>query len=321
MTESQYISAHPEIAGVHCITATPVAADPQAWPRPFVGIVASMHGNEACGLEAMHRLEERASREEFSIEDGTLFLIHGNLDASEQGRRHTEGGTDLNRLFNFGFVDDLPEHRWSSEHHRALALRPLLESLDVALDLHSTSAPTPPFGIVSHIKSSRPLARKLGLPYLTHGWEGPGLLGDLVMMQMLSCRDKPSIAVECGQHDDPRSIERARETIERFLVACAMLLSEAASTPREPALELVIVDAIKKPSPGFGFAGRLIGLQQVAAGALVGCDENLEIRSTRNCFVIMPNASVEVGSDMLYLAHQIDPTRDFDAGQGLVPTP
>ncbi len=313
MKKSPYISPHPEIAGVHCITASPHSADPASWPRPFVGIVGSMHGNEPCGLAALLRIESDANRGDFSILKGTLFLIHGNILASEQASRHSEGGTDLNRLFDFGYEEDLPEARWSSEHHRAIALRPLLLSLDVALDIHSTSAPTPPFGIVSHIVSSRPLARKLGLPYLTHGWEGPGLLGHRVMMQMLSCRGKPSIAIECGQHEDAESIARAHKTCAHYLVACGLLdPKDAPPLAPEPALELAIEDAIKKPSPGFAFAGPLIGLQQSGAGALIGSDENLEIRSKRNCFVIMPNASVEVGNDMLYLAHQIDPYKDLN---------
>jgi hypothetical protein len=96
--------------------------------------------------------------------------------------------------------------------------------------------------------------------------------------------------------------------VSHFLVALGMLAPEKAPPLSDaPALELAIVDAIKKPSPGFAFAGLFVGLQQTKAGALIGCDENLEVRCRRTCFGIMPNASVEVGSDMLYLAHQIDP--------------
>jgi predicted deacylase len=260
---------------------------------------------------AIQELESRARREEFSIKKGTLFLIHGNPAASVVGKRHTEDGADLNRLFNFSFLDALPKKRWASEHYRAVELRPLLSSLDAALDIHSATAPTPPFGIVSHIPSSRPLARQLGLPYLTHEWEGPGMLADRVMMQMLSFRDKPSIAVECGQHEDPHAAERAQKTIAHFLVAVGMLAPEMApALEKEPAMELSIVDAIKKPSTGFGLAGPFVGLQQMRAGALIGSDENLEVRCRRTCFVIMPNASVEVGNDMLYLAHQFDPNED-----------
>ncbi len=312
MSESPYISSHPVIAGVHCITATADASDPNKWPKPYIGIVASMHGNEPCGLAAIRKLCSDALRKEFSIKQGTLFLIHGNPEATAIGMRHTAEGTDLNRLFDYKFIESLPKARWSAEHHRAVALRPLLSSLDAALDIHSATAPTPPFGIVSHIASSRPLARQLALPYLTHGWEGPGMLGDRVMMQMLSFRDKPSIAVECGQHDDPHSVDRAHKTVVHFLVAVGMLAPEMApALEREPAMELLIVDAIKKPSVGFAFAGRFVGLQQTPAGALIGSDENLEVRCKRSCFVIMPNASVEVGNDMLYLAHQFDPNEDL----------
>ena len=153
------------------------------------------------------------------------------------------------------------------------------------------------------------LARELGLPYLTHGWEGPGMLGDQVMMHMLTQRSKPSLAVECGQHEDPRAIQRACETAHHFLVATGLVGPETASKrPAECALELSIVDAVKKPSRDFAFMGTFMGLQELRPGAVVGRDENLEVRCVRKSFVIMPNAAVEVGQDMLYLAHQIDPT-------------
>ncbi len=313
------IERHPTIAEVHLVYRRPVdsARDGSqlssedfyaSLPRPLVGLVGGMHGNEPCGLQAIEELAERATSGELPLASGTLVLIHANPAASKEGARHTAKGTDLNRLFAYSFVDNLPEERWTVEHHRALELRPVLVELDVALDLHSASAPTPPFGIVSMVEASRPLGRELGLPYLTHGWEGPGLLGEQVLLGVLTSRGKPSLAVECGQHDDPQSTERARETALRFLVATRILPRESGPPPLpHPALELNIVDAVKKPSPGFEFHARLFGLQRIPAGSIVGSDANLEIRCKRTSFAIMPNASVEVGQDMLYLAHQVDP--------------
>src|SRR5690606_34569313 len=128
---------------------------------------------------------------------------------------------------------------WTAEHYRALELRPLLDDLDIAIDLHSASAPTPPFGIVSSVPESAQLARLLGLPYLTHGWEGPGQLGDRVLLHMLTQRGKPSIAVECGQNEDPRAADRAYQTARHFLVATGLIDdSQASPLPAEPALEL-----------------------------------------------------------------------------------
>jgi succinylglutamate desuccinylase len=307
MAETSNISRHPEISGVQCITAAGAAMDPSAWPRPFVGIVGSLHGNEPCGRVAIDDLAAQVESGTIALTSGTLFLIHGNFEASAEGCRFTKGGTDLNRLFDYHFVDNLPEKRWASEHRRALELRPLLSSLDAALDIHSATSPTAPFAIVSRVPGSRDLAHQLGLPYITHGWEGPGLLGDRVLLQVLNLRSKPSIAVECGQHDDPSSVDRAHETVARFLAALDMLSPDQTPPPREePSIELVLVDAIKKPSQGFEFEAPLVGLQRITEGVLVGADENLEIRCKRSCFVIMPNASVDVGNDMLYLAHTID---------------
>ncbi|MCP4448014.1 MAG: hypothetical protein GY811_22165 [Myxococcales bacterium] len=314
------ILPHPEIAEVQCVyrpdqggndTSNSAGAtrDSPPWPRPFVAIVGGMHGNEPCGRTAIEALAERARQGDLPIQEGTLFLIHANPQATKEGERHSRNGTDLNRLFSYSFVENLPKERWTSEHHRALAMRPLLNELDAALDLHSASAPTPPFGIVSTVPEAQRLGRQLGLPYLTHGWEGPGLLGDQVLLHVLTKRNKPSFAVECGQHEDPLSTQRAHETAAHFLVASGILPPEA-TTPLSvhASVELHIVDAVKKPSPGFEFSGRLFGLQQIRAGSIIGADANLEIRCRRSSFAIMPNASVEVGQDMLYLAHQVDPT-------------
>jgi predicted deacylase len=274
-----------------------------------VAIVGSLHGNEPCGRIAIEKLAEQAREGDFALAQGTLFLIHGNAEASEIGCRHTEEGTDLNRLFDYHFIENLPEKRWTSEHKRAFELRPLLESLDSALDIHSATSPTAPFGICSPVPGSGQLARQLGLPFITHGWEGPGLLGHRVLLQTLNLRNKPSVAVECGQHEDEGVVERAHETVSRFLAALGMLNPEHTPAPsEEPVLELVLVDAVKKPSPGFKFDKPLTGLQHVPAGMLVGTDANLEIRCKRSCFVIMPNSSVEVGNDMLYLAHPVGPS-------------
>lgn len=315
------IQPHPHITAVHCVFRKSLAnragerREDTCWqsslPRPFVAVIGGMHGNEPCGLTAVEELVAMANKNGLPMQSGTLFLIHANPAASAEGTRHTENGTDLNRLFSYAFAENLPNDRWTLEHHRALELRPLLLELDAALDLHSASAPTPPFGIVSGVFASGPLSRELALPYLTHGWEAPGLPGEQVLLGVLTARGKPSFAVECGQHEDPLSTQRARETALRFLVATGILPPEAGPpTSRQPAIELNVVDAVKKPSPGFVFKEQLLGFQQIDAGAVLGGDANLEIRCKQPSYAIMPNASVDVGHDMLYLAHQVVPSLD-----------
>ena len=126
--------------------------------------------------------------------------MHGNPGASAQQRRHLSAAVDLNRVFDFRFVEELAPALWEPEHHRAAELRPLFERVDAVLDLHSATAPTPPFAIASRIAASEPFALALGLAYVTFGWGGPGLLGDRVLLGLMTRRALPGVAVECGQH-------------------------------------------------------------------------------------------------------------------------
>ena len=294
-----YFDESTDVSGVFRVSISPDL------PRPHLGIVAAVHGNEPCGLVALSRIRRAVEAGELDLRAGTLVLIHGNPDATAEGRRYTKGGVDLNRILDYHFVDGLPPSRWTPEHHRALALRPVLESLDAALDLHSTTAPTPPFAITSRLPSSRKLAEQLGLRHLTVGWEAPGLVSDRVMIGFLARRDVPGVGVECGQHHHPEAGEVAYGTAVRFMVAHGVVdpPNATATTGRHsPPVVVQVAEAIKKPSADFRFERELGGLQHLRAGDLLGSDRNLEFRLKHDGYVLMPNDGVPVGQDMLYLA-------------------
>ena len=69
------------------------------WPRPYVGVCGSMHGDEPCGALAVQRLSGDFESRALAPEKGTLYLIHANPVATSLGRRHTADGDDLNRLW------------------------------------------------------------------------------------------------------------------------------------------------------------------------------------------------------------------------------
>ena len=96
-----------------------------------------MHGNEPCGALAVQRIAGDFESRALVPDNGTLFLIHANLEATSLGMRHTPGGVDLNRLWDFEFTRVLRKETWAYEHHRALELKELLGELDIFLDLHS----------------------------------------------------------------------------------------------------------------------------------------------------------------------------------------
>jgi predicted deacylase len=256
-------------------------------------------------MRAIERIRAELAAGSLELTAGTLYLIHGNPPATEQQERYTRGGVDLNRLFDYRFLTDLaPEHR-VYEHERALALRPLLESADVLLDLHSTTAPSPAFAIASPLPESRAFADALGLPFVTEGWDAPGLLGDRVILAPLTRRGLPAVSVECGQHEQPESSDVAYQCIRRALGYLGLVACDAAP-PGRATIRLLLRAAIKRPSSTFRFARPLASMQELAASELIGFDEDISIAARKKCYVIMPNDSVPVGEDMLYIAEAED---------------
>jgi len=296
-------SIEPLPAGVTCIASAP------SRPRPRLAIVGAVHGNEHCGLEAIRRLEAEFAAGDRVLSEGTLFLVHGNPEATVERRRFTERGVDLNRAFDYAFVDELAREMWEPEHHRALALKPLLAHVDAVLDLHSTSAPTPAFAIASRVAASEPFARALGLEYLTLGWDGPGLLGDRVLLGQLTLRDRPGVAVECGQHDDDAAPEVAYRCAIRALSHFGLIkpLPDASSPTMRT---LVVRAAVKRPSENFRFEQPLQGMQSLPVGYVIGHGDHLAVTVRNPCIAIMPNDDVPVGEDMLYIGDDIGANSD-----------
>ncbi|MEQ8460565.1 MAG: succinylglutamate desuccinylase/aspartoacylase family protein [Sandaracinaceae bacterium] len=283
---------------------TRISHDP-SFPRPHVGILGGVHGNERCGIEAIHRLEKAVTDGELAPIAGTWVLIQGNPAAVEEGRRFTRGGADLNRLFDLTFVDELPRERWSPEHERAHVLEPVLSDLDALLDLHSATSPTPPFAIINDLPAAAELARRLGFGFVTHGWGGPGLLMDKVTIGIMQRVGRPAVSVECGQHDDPETVESAWGCALAFLRACDSLDGEAPAG--EPKF-LGVVEIISRPSEGFRFTRPLNGLERIEAGEVIAADRIAELRVREACYVLMPNDGVPVGRDMVFLAREAMPS-------------
>jgi predicted deacylase len=301
------IDSLPGAAGITCISVS------AALPRPHLAIVGAVHGNEHCGLFAIERLARELESGALALVAGTLFLVHGNPDATRERRRHTRSGVDLNRAFDFRFVEELAPALWEREHHRALELRPLFDSVDAVLDLHSTTAPTPAFAIASRVPASEPFARALGLAYLTLGWDGPGLLGDQVLLAQLTRRERPGVAVECGQHDDEAAPEVAYQCAVRALSYFG-LTSPVPSGPEVRPRTLMIRAAVKRLSASFRFERPLLGMQALAAGDVIGHGDHLLLTVRNPCYAVMPNDDVPVGDDMLYIGEDVgEEARDGQA--------
>jgi len=268
------------------------------WPKPHVGVCGSVHGNEPCGGDAIRRIASAFESGALEPANGTVFLIHANPEANSQGRRHTHGGDDLNRLWDFEFAETLRQEAWGYEHHRVLELKEVLGELDVFLDLHSAGAPTPPFGVSNGEGSIDDIAKQVGISFLVQSWYG---LADKVIIGFLKLAGVPALSVECGSHGDPEISDTAYRIAMNFLRVTGAIDDGNESNGTE-VRTVHVVETITKPSDEFGFGAPWEGFQQLEPGALVGRDRVTEIRVSRPCYAVLPNEDVEIGEDVIYLA-------------------
>ncbi len=268
------------------------------FPRPYVGVCGSMHGNEPCGALAVQRIAGDFESRALAPARGTIFLIHANPKATSLGRRYTPGGDDLNRLWDFEFRKTLREEAWGYEHHRAVELEQILGNLDVFLDLHSARTPTPPFGVSNGEGDIDEVAKQIGVSYLVQSWYG---LADKVIIGFLKLAGIPALSVECGAHGDREIANKAYDIALRFLRATGAI-DDGEPIRGSDVRKVRVVERISKPSEEFAFDAPWTGFQLLEPGTLVGHDRLTEIRVSRPCYAVLPNDSVDVGDDVIYLA-------------------
>jgi len=269
---------------------------------PYVGVIGALHGNETAGLRALERLRGEAQEFARRMQRGTVVLIHGNPLASEQQRRHSEGGTDINRLFKYDYVDSVAPEAWTFEHRRALELRPLVTGLDALLDLHSASRPTKPFAICDGRPAGIDLARRTGC-LVTYGWDGPGMLMDHVSIGSLVTQGRPALSVECGQHDDAATVDNAWTVLTRFLGSLG-ITDHPASPELGPVFRLFA--RVVKPTHTFQLAQPFNSFDRLAPGELLGRGEGVTISLDEEAYLLLPTPNAVRGEDLVYLAKRED---------------
>lgn len=268
------------------------------WPRPYIGVCGSIHGNEPCGADAIQRIAHAFENGELAAAKGTIFLIHANPEASSQGRRHTPEGEDLNRVWDFDFTNTLRREAWGYEHHRALELKELLAELDLFLDLHSAGTSTPAFGVSNGEGPIDEIAKQVGISFLVQSWYG---LADRVVIGFLKLTGVPAFSVECGAHGDPEISETAYQIAMNFLRVTAAI-DDGNPSDDNDVRTVHVIETITKPSEDFGFGAPWTGFQELEPGTLLGRDRVTEIRVSQPCYAVLPNPNVEVGDDVIYLA-------------------
>ena len=278
-------------------------------PGPHVAVVALTHGNEIGGAVVLDRWLRAGLRPV----RGRLSLVFANIDA--YSRFDPEDPTasrfideDFNRLWD---EETLDSGRRSLELRRARLLRPLFDTVDILLDLHSMLWPSVPLMLVGHAARAAELALRLGVPPLVVADDGHLSGRRLIDYTPFSDPGSPRVAVlvEAGSHWQPETVSTMEATGAALLRATGSLHSEdpalwPAAPEAPPARLAEVTRTITARTPGFAFVRPFRGGDVVPQrNTLIALDGDTEIRTPHdNCLLVMPSLRSMPGQTAVRLA-------------------
>ncbi len=264
---------------------------------PHVMINALTHGNEVCGAIVVDELLRRGLRPR----RGRLTLAFANVDAYRRFHPAKPDAArfvdqDFNRVWTEAVLDDASRN--SSELARARAMRPVIDSVDALLDLHSMHEKSKPLIVAGPLQKGIDLAVRLGTPATVicdeghpegrrmRDYEG---FGD-------PASAKNALLIECGQHWEKSAVAVARDTTARFLLLAGVIdqsdLPADWLAPLPPAQHIVrVTQPVVATSMDFRFAGPYTGLEIFpTAGAVIGWSNGEPVTTPYDdCMLVMPS--------------------------------
>lgn len=295
-------------------TGTPYVwrlASERAGPR--VTIQALTHGNEVCGAIANDWL----LREGMRPTRGTLTLTFANVEAYLGFRPEEPFSSrcveeDFNRLWTAEVLDG---DRQTRDLQRARELRPVYDTTDYLLDLHSMTDPCPPLALAGRQRKGLELAQAIGIPeyiVIDAGHAAGKRLRDYAAF------DDPvdprcALLIECGQHWEHAAPEVAKQTSLRFLRHFGMVDEEfldahldTTARPRQRAVE--ITDVVTIATDSFAFAHEVEGLAVIAkGGSLLARDGETAIHTPYdNAVLVMPTRRPKKGETAVRIGRFVD---------------
>ncbi|MDR5774648.1 MULTISPECIES: M14 family metallopeptidase [unclassified Caballeronia] len=264
---------------------------------PHVMINALTHGNEVCGAIAVDEL----LRAKVRPRRGKLTLAFANVDAYRRFDAAKPDASrfvdqDFNRVWTAQTLDDTS--RDSSELRRARAMRPVIDTVDLLLDLHSMHEKSAPLIVAGPLDKGIALSAQLGTPATVICDEGHPEgrrmrdhegFGD-------PASEKNALLIECGQHWEASAVDVARDVTARFL-RLADVLDEADLPigwikPSPPEMLIVrVTEPVVAKSLDFRFADAYTGLEVFPeAGSVIGWSEGEAVRTPyADCMLVMPS--------------------------------
>jgi predicted deacylase len=278
-------------------------------PGPHVMLTALAHGNEICGAIVLDEL----FRGDIRPLCGKLTMVFCNVEAFErfdltqpEASRWVE--EDFNRVWTAEVLDG---PRDTADLRRARVIRPLVDTADLLLDIHSMQHPSDPLVLAGPLEKGRILAAEVGYPALAvcdAGHAAGRRMRDYAAFGD-AASPKNALLVECGQHWAKHTVDVARETTLRFLTRCGIIDPErgpfrfAGAPPAQKTVE--VTHPVTITAEAFRFARIFTGLEVIKeAGTLIGWDGEREVRTPYDdCVLVMPSKRLYRGQTAVRMGH------------------
>ncbi len=270
-------------------------------PGPAMLFMGAIHGNEICGPQAIRRVIAEIQSGKLVLQKGSVtFVPVANPLAYAKGVRYVE--ENLNRRFRV-----VPQPR-SAEARYANILCRLVERCDVMLDIHSITANGKAFVYLDFPTArNAAFARIVGPEMAVTGW--PELYKKLgnkhrsyETTSYAARYGKDCLLIECGQHDDPKSVSVAYNAILNALRHYGLIKGKA---PHKPYFRIHMSAGFFRQHAKDKFARNWKHLERVKKGEtiIVNADGS-EIKAGYEACIVMPKANAPVGEDWLYLGRR-----------------
>ncbi len=274
-------------------------------PGPHVALLALTHGNEIAGAIVLDRLLRARSR----IPRGRLTFGFVNLAAFERfdPRQPTLSrfvDEDINRLWDTPLLDG-PRH--SIELDRAREIRPLLDSVDVLLDLHSMLWPSDPLILSGGSEKGRRLALGIGVPELVVADHGHASGRRIIDYGRFADPGSTAAAalVEAGRHWQPETVATSDASVAGLLRHLELASQPPSPVPRRGASRFAeVTHVVTAGTPGFAFVQPFRGGDVIPRrNTLLALDGTTEVRTPHDdCLLVMPSLRPSRGHTAVRLA-------------------
>jgi predicted deacylase len=263
-------------------------------PGPHVALLSLMHGNELAGAIVLDRL----LRAGLTPTRGKLSFGFLNLTAFDRfdPLRPTASrfiDEDMNRVWDDALLNG-PRH--SIELDRAREVRCFIDTVDVALDLHSMLWPSEPLILSGVHAKGRALARAIGTPSLVvadHGHVNGRRLIDYSRFSNPETRYAACL-VEAGEHWEQATVDTMLGSVAGLLRHLDVAGPDAPLPPaprRVTTRVATVTTAVTAMTSNFSFMQTYHGGDVVPRrDTLIAMDGETEIRTPHDdCLLVMPS--------------------------------